>query len=114
MNLKEARIIFTSLLPKLLIHMADSKVQPAVAEVMDRLTKKDPTSDHMKGSLHELGLAADIDLYNMEGTYMSDTSDHLKFGQYWESLHPHCRWGGHFADGNHYSFAPSELVGSRA
>ena len=116
MTLKEARILFTSLLVQLLSYMANAGVQPALAEGLDRRTMKDPTSDHMKNSLHDIGLAQDIDLYDGEGTYLSQTEDHVLFGTFWKSLHPYCRWGGDFihADGNHYSLAPPELVGNRA
>jgi hypothetical protein len=56
-------------------------------------------------SLHVDRLAADLNLFR-NGTYLTDTSDHLPLGEYWESLHHLCCWGGRFRprpDGNHYS-----------
>lgn len=53
-------------------------------------------------SLHRSRLAIDLNLFK-EGVYLTDTSDHLPFGEFWEALHPDCRWGGRFEDGNHYS-----------
>ena len=56
-----------------------------------------------KNSNHKLRLARDLNLFK-EGRYLTDTEDHRPIGEYWESLHPLCKWGGHFNDGNHYSF----------
>lgn len=61
---------------------------------------------HMEGSLHYKGLAKDILLFDSNNVYLQKTEDHKEFGEYWESLHPDCRWGGRFKhppDGNHYS-----------
>ena len=54
-------------------------------------------------SNHKIRLALDLNLFK-EGKYLIFTEDHRELGEYWESLHPLCRWGGHFNDGNHYSF----------
>ena len=53
-------------------------------------------------SLHKERLAVDINLF-YDGEYLETTEDHEPIGEYWESLHPLCSWGGHFDDGNHYS-----------
>ena len=45
---------------------------------------------------------ADLNLFK-DGVYLTSDKDHEPFGIYWESLHPLCRWGGRFKDGNHYS-----------
>lgn len=55
-----------------------------------------------KRSLHKLCLAMDLNLWK-DGKYLTKTEDHKKLGEYWESLHPLCTWGGRFGDGNHYS-----------
>jgi hypothetical protein len=41
-----------------------------------------------------------------DGKYCVNTEDHRELGEFWESLHEGCRWGGRFreVDGNHYSF----------
>jgi hypothetical protein len=54
-------------------------------------------------SVHTLSLAVDFNLFR-NGEYLDKTEDHKVLGEYWESLHPLCRWGGRFGDGNHYSF----------
>lgn len=107
---------FTALLAELVLYINNQPgYEGAFAEGMDRLTGRDPTSDHIPGSLHELGLAQDIDLY-VNGKWQDQCNKHWKaVGEYWESLHEYCAWGGRFKSGdcNHVSFAPPELVGNR-
>lgn len=54
-------------------------------------------------SCHKLRLAQDLNLFK-DGVWLKTTEDHRELGEWWESLHPLCRWGGRFGDGNHYSF----------
>jgi uncharacterized protein YcbK (DUF882 family) len=56
----------------------------------------------IKNSLHTDRLAVDFNLFK-NGKLLRKTEDHMVLGGYWESLHPLCRWGGRFGDGNHYS-----------
>lgn len=64
----------------------------------------------ISNSLHLLGLAIDVHLFK-DGVYLTDSSAHYKFGQFWKSLTSLHRWGGDFLDasgrpkpdGNHYS-----------
>lgn len=95
-ELLRKRILFTYLLPKLWDKMRQSGLSP----VLGRDGEK-----HMEGSLHYIGLANDIQLFDKDGKWLSDTDDHRPFGEYWEMLDPDCRWGGRFTkqDGNHYS-----------
>ncbi len=53
-------------------------------------------------SNHKRRLAIDLNLFK-EGVYLTKTEDHRPLGEFWESLHPLCTWGGRFNDGNHYS-----------
>jgi hypothetical protein len=55
-------------------------------------------------SCHKFRLAIDLNLFR-DGDYLTRTEDHEALGKFWESLHPECRWGGHFKapDGNHYA-----------
>ena len=53
-------------------------------------------------SLHKERLAVDLNLFK-DGKYLSETEDHRKLGEYWESIGG--SWGGRFSDGNHYSLA---------
>ena len=52
-------------------------------------------------SLHRKRLAVDINLIDQEGNWLQKTEDHLKCGEFWESMGG--SWGGRFKDGNHYS-----------
>lgn len=56
-------------------------------------------------SLHRDRLALDLNLFK-DGKWLKTTAAHRPLGEFWESLHPLCRWGGRFkarSDGNHYS-----------
>jgi len=56
-----------------------------------------------RNSCHKVRLAIDLNLFR-DGKFLTETADHKILGEWWETLHPLCRWGGRFADGNHYSF----------
>lgn len=51
---------------------------------------------------HGNKLAKDMNLF-INGVYQTTTEAWKPLGEYWESLHPLCRWGGRFNDGNHIS-----------
>ena len=55
-------------------------------------------------SLHRKKLAIDLNLFRGE-LFLTQTDDHRELGEFWESLHPLCRWGGRFSnpDGCHYA-----------
>jgi hypothetical protein len=55
-------------------------------------------------SLHIYKLAVDLLLFK-DGVYLTETPDYRELGEFWENLHPDCRWGGRFEDGNHFSVA---------
>ena len=57
-------------------------------------------------SLHLSRLAIDLNLFK-GGRYLSSTAAHRPLGEWWETQHELCRWGGRFkrSDGNHYSLA---------
>jgi hypothetical protein len=92
-ELGEKRKLFTKCIARLIDKMIELGFEPMLGK--DGLK-------HMKNSLHYDGLAVDIDL-TKDGKYLSLTEDHKQFGEFWESLHTDCCWGGRFKDGNHYS-----------
>ena len=94
MTLKEKRILFTSLVPKLINKMIDDGYKPMLGR---------DGMKHMKNSLHFDGLAVDVDLCDSNGKYLPDTESHKPFGEFWCGLNELCRWGGAWGDGNHYS-----------
>lgn len=54
-------------------------------------------------SFHKLRLAIDLNLFK-DGRFCTSTEDHAPLGAWWESTYPEACWGGHFNDGNHYSW----------
>jgi len=61
-----------------------------------------------KFSNHKSKLAKDLNLFKPDSNgvmrYRKSTEAHKKIGEKWESMGEDHRWGGHFDDGNHYSF----------
>lgn len=55
----------------------------------------------IKNSLHCIRLAVDLNLFK-DGAYLPNSEAHRPFGEYWEKLNALNRWGGRWADGNHY------------
>ena len=107
MTHKDARILFTSLISTHIDwinneHGLGLDVKVYMGEGTEDLTKKDPTSDHRKGSLHHLGLAMDLHM-DIGGVYQEGSEAHNVSGEIWESRHPLCRNGRKWGDGNHYS-----------
>lgn len=106
MTLGEKQRLFMSLLPKLLMYayekgyeltLGDGYRDPRVfGEVGDK------KGYGRSRSVHKQRLAIDLNLFK-HGKYLSQTEDHKSLGNYWETLHPDCRWGGRYQDGNHYS-----------
>ena len=105
-SLRQARCEFTRLVGRLIEEALRLGFEAALDEATERLTPKDPSSDHMKGSLHHVGLALDLLLYR-DGLYLTKTEDYRRLGEWWERQHVLARWGGRFSspDGNHFSFS---------
>ena len=57
-----------------------------------------------RSSEHKDKCAIDLNLRKPGFGMVVTTEEHRKLGEYWESLHPMCRWGGRYNDGNHYEF----------
>jgi hypothetical protein len=55
-----------------------------------------------KKSFHKKRLAIDVNLFDKDWIYLTDTEHHKKLGEWWESVGG--TWGGRFNDGNHYSW----------
>lgn len=56
-----------------------------------------------RSSAHKTRCALDLLLFK-DGKYLTSTEDYRELGEWWEQQHPQARWGGRFADGNHFSF----------
>lgn len=106
MKLGERQELFSRLIAKLILKMYDMGYQVRCGDFYAR--PRIPL-EHKKNSLHYEKCAADLNLFK-DGVFLERTEDHANFGDYWEGLHPNCRWGGNFKDkngkpihdGNHY------------
>lgn len=59
---------------------------------------------HRRDGGHFKRIAQDLVL-DIDGEYIADGSHPAwrMLGEYWEGLHPLCRWGGRWGDANHFS-----------
>lgn len=71
---------------------------PALAEAI----RNNGKANGIRRSGHGNKLALDQNLF-INGVYQPTTEAWKPLGEKWESLHPLCRWGGRFGDGNHIS-----------
>lgn len=107
MTLGQKQRLFTQLIAKLILWAYENGYELSLGDAY-----RDPRVFGEAGiqrgygrssSNHKVRLALDLNLFK-DGKYLSSTEDHKALGEYWESLHELCSWGGHFNDGNHYSF----------
>jgi hypothetical protein len=98
MTLGERQELFGRLIAKLMLKMIDMGYQVRCG---DFAAKPRSPLEHKANSLHYEKCAGDLSLFQ-NGKWLTKTEDHSAFGGYWEGLHPHCRWGGRWQDGNHY------------
>lgn len=95
----EAQRLFAKLIPRLIDKIYESGYEVSFGDAWSKPEYK----AHKANSNHYIRLAIDLNLFK-DGAYLTDTLAHEPFGKFWESLHPLCRWGGRFKDGNHYEF----------
>ncbi len=104
MTLSERQRLFAKLVPRLIDKIYSSGDECTLGEALRTQEMADLYAKQGKGiknSLHLKKLAIDLNLFK-GGQYVSDTEAHRPYGEFWETLHPRCRWGGRFKDGNHY------------
>ena len=110
MTLRQARCAFSVCVAETILYLITQGYEVALDEGTERLTEKDPTSDHSPNSLHHLGLAQDVLLY-LNGVYLTQTEQYAVLGSFWKDLGVKkslpLAWGGDFThkDGNHISLA---------
>lgn len=106
-TLREHQSLFMRLLPRLLDYIHENGYEVTGGELWRTPEQAALNAERGIGtstSLHLDRLAIDLNLF-YDRKFLSSTEDHREFGEFWESLHPLCRWGGRFRrpDGNHYS-----------
>lgn len=107
MSLSAIQHEFAALVPRLIDKAIDLGYQVTLGDAY-----RDPRAFGVLGvkvayghpkSAHKARCAIDLNLFK-DGVFLSSTEDHRALGEWWEQQHPMARWGGRFADGNHYSF----------
>ncbi len=105
MTLREKQSLFVRLVGLLIAEAYERGYELTFGETWRTPEQAKANADAGKGisnSLHKDRLAIDLNLFK-EGQWLSTTEAHQPLGEWWEKLHPLCRWGGRFGDGNHYS-----------
>ena len=108
MTLGEKQRLFTKLMAQLVLWAYEHDYELTVGDAY-----RDPRSHGEWGvtkertygrsrSNHKRRLAMDFNLF-IDGKYQTTSEAYKELGEYWESLHELCRWGGRFSDGNHFS-----------
>jgi len=110
MKLGEKQRLFGRLLPRLLDKAQELYPDGVVVGEVERSPAAAAwNAANGKGiskSLHLSRIAVDIHLFRMvEGgwEYLTTNEAHRAIGEWWETQHALCRWGGRWGDGNHYS-----------
>jgi len=107
MNLRESQSEFAKLVASLINHAYDLGYEVTLGDAY-----RDPRLHGAVGeklgygharSAHKQRLAIDLNLFK-DDKFEPSTDAHRELGEWWEKQHPLARWGGRFADGNHYSF----------
>lgn len=107
MRLGDKQKLFASLVPRLINKAIEMGYEVTLgdayrdARVFGALGEKKGYGYYR--SAHKQRLAIDLNLFK-DGRYLTETEDHRPLGEWWESQHEFCAWGGRFNDGNHYSF----------
>lgn len=113
MTLREQQSLFVRLTARLIDHAHELGYELTYGETYRSPEEAKRLAKLGKGiakSLHTDRLAVDFNLFK-NGVWQRSSEAHRPLGEYWESLHPLCRWGGRFTDrkgrpkpdGNHYS-----------
>lgn len=106
MSLGDKQRLFTLLIAKLIIWSYEHGYELTLGDAY-----RDPRSHGAFGvrgvygrstSNHKRRLAIDFNLF-IDGEYQKTSEAYAAMGEYWESLHSLCSWGGRFDDGNHFS-----------
>lgn len=107
MTLRQKQSLFACLLADLIRFAYEQGYEMSLGEAWRSPNTAERYARQGRGianSLHCDRLAIDLNLFK-DGKWLTESEDHRPLGEYWESLHELCRWGGRFNDGNHYSLS---------
>lgn len=99
MSLQQKQSIFAENVAHLIFYILSSGYKCTLGEVYRTQEQADLYAAQGKGiknSLHCKKLAIDINLFSLDGKYLTDIKSYEPIGIYWESLHKSNRWGGYF------------------
>jgi len=107
-KLLEKQFIFSKNVAKLLLYINSEGYEVTLGEAYR--TKEQAIIYAKQGSgivnsQHCKRLAIDLNIFALidgKMQWLTDSKDYKKFGDFWERLNHHNRWGGHFNDGNHF------------
>ena len=103
----QKQFLFAALLVQLINKALDLGYTVSLKELLRTKEQADIYAAQGKGiknSLHCKGLAVDLVLFKA-GKPRWDTESYRELGEFWQSLHPLCCWGGNFRrrDAFHFS-----------
>lgn len=112
MTLGEKQRLFAKLVPRLIdkahelgfaVTLGDAFRDPRVhGHIGVKMGYGHPKSAHKHKLAIDLNLFLDVD-GDGDLDFIETTERHRPLGEWWETQHSLCRWGGRFNDGNHYS-----------
>ena len=103
----QKQFLFAALLPELIRHALEHSLTVSLKELLrtdEQAAIYAAQGKGIKNSLHRKGLAIDLILFK-GGKPLWDTESYRFLGEFWESLHPLCCWGGHFRRRDAYHFS---------
>ena len=106
MTLRQKQSLFVIMVAELIVRAYSEGYELTFGEAYrspEEAARQAKAGKGIANSLHTEKLAIDLNLFK-DGKFLSSTESHRPLGEWWEKLHPLCRWGGRFNDGNHYSF----------
>jgi hypothetical protein len=99
MNLSNEQQAFASDVAKLIQRINQNGYLCTLGEVHRPQEMADLYAKEGKGihdSLHCKSLAIDLNLFDLDGNYLTDYNDYKKIGDIWEAMDNKNRWGGYF------------------
>lgn len=110
-SIREKQTRFAKWLPRLIDKAFDLGYLATLGEAWRTPEQCAWNAEHSTGivcSLHGERLAIDLDLFTLDGIYITDDTGHKDLGTWWVRQQPDFCWGGHFKarDNDHYSLTP--------